>query len=164
MGGVVGGWGFWDRVISYLGETGWSAVRSAGPQGFWDASEEKPQRTSPEPVSFIRSDKLFLSIAMFLLFYNAVIWNSDPLSTNPVVVINVRTDPLLNVYTDFFSNMYTSTTHKGGDICIQFMKQLVTVMKYNTSKAEVEITQFRVSITITTASTGWLEDVCVVNE
>lgn len=70
-----------DRVISYLGETSWSAGRSAGPRGCpgRDASEEKPLRKSPEPVSFIKSDKLFLTIAPFLLFYNAVIWTSAPL-------------------------------------------------------------------------------------
>lgn len=69
---------FGDRVISYLGETSWSAGCSVGPRGAWDVSEEKPQRKSPEPVSFIKSDKLFLTIALFLLFYNAVIWNSAP--------------------------------------------------------------------------------------
>lgn len=82
-------WGeFRDRVISYLGETSWSAGCSAGPRGAWDVSKEKPQRKSPEPVSFIKSDKLFLTIALFLLFYNAVIWTSAPLFRNHKQVIN----------------------------------------------------------------------------
>lgn len=70
---------FRDRVISYLGETSWPAGCSAGPRGAWDVSQEKPRRKSPEPVSFIKSDKLFLTIAALLLFYNAVTWNSAPL-------------------------------------------------------------------------------------
>lgn len=82
-------WGeFRDRVISYLGETSWSAGCSVGPRGAWDVSEEKPQRKNPEPVSFIKSDKLFLTIALFLLFYNAVIWNSASLFRNHKQVMN----------------------------------------------------------------------------
>lgn len=92
-------WGeFRDRVISYLGETSWSAGCSVGPRGAWDVSEEKPQRKSREPVSFIKSDKLFLTIALFLLFYNAVIWNSAPLLTNHKQVMNERGDLLFLTY------------------------------------------------------------------
>lgn len=87
---------FGDRVISYLGETSWSAGCSVGPRGAWDVSDEKPQRKSPEPVSFIKSDKLFLTIALFLLFYNAVIWNSAPLFRNHKQVMNERSIPFFH--------------------------------------------------------------------
>lgn len=97
-------WGeFRDRVISYLGETSWSAGCSAGPRGARDVSKEKPLRKSPEPVSFIKSDKLFLTIAPFLLFYNAVIWTSAPLFKNHKQVMNER-GVLLYV---FFFNIHT---------------------------------------------------------
>ena len=95
---------FGERVISYLGETSWSAGCSVGPRGAWDVSDEKPQRKSPEPVSFIKSDKLFLTIALFLLFYNAVIWNSAPLFRNHKQVMNERGD--LSYYLFFFKHIH----------------------------------------------------------
>lgn len=90
---------FRDRVISYLGETSWSAGCSVGPRGARDVSEEKSQRKSPEPVSFIKSDKLFLTIALFLLFYNAVVWNTAPLLRNHKQVMNEGGDLLFFLHT-----------------------------------------------------------------
>lgn len=100
---------FRDRVISYLGETSWSAGCSVGPRGAWDVSEEKPQRKSPEPVSFIKSDKLFLTIALFLLFYNAVIWNSAPLFRNHKQVMNEPGDQVF--FLTYTHGQCTSATH-----------------------------------------------------
>lgn len=39
-------------------------------------------------MSFIKSDKLFLTIALFLLFYNAVIWTSALLFRNHKEMMN----------------------------------------------------------------------------
>lgn len=36
------GGGLGDGVISYIGETSWSAGCSGGPRGAWDVSKEKP--------------------------------------------------------------------------------------------------------------------------
>lgn len=63
-----------------------AALLAPGVPGMY--REEKPQRKSPEPVSFIKSDKLFLTIALFLLFYNAVIWNGAPLFKHHKQVMN----------------------------------------------------------------------------
>lgn len=124
---------FRDRVISYLGETSWSAGCSVGPRGAWDVSEEKPQRKSPEPVSFIKSDKLFLTIALFLLFYNAVIWNSAPLLRNRKQVMNERGDLL-------FFNIHTCSVHFG-DTCalLNYIMYFVAVLKLNKCAGLIKI-------------------------
>lgn len=80
--------------------------------------EEKPQRKSPEPVSFIKSDKLFLTIALFLLFYNAVIWNGAPLFEHRKQVMNEPGDQA------FFT--YTSLMHLG-DTCLP-LKHIMCVV------------------------------------
>lgn len=66
--------------------------------------EEKPKRKSPEPVSFIKSDKLFLTIALFLLFYNAVVWNGAPLFKHRKQVMN---EPGDQVFFLLFLHVYT---------------------------------------------------------
>lgn len=97
-----GGGGFGDGVISYIGETSWSAGCSGGPRGAWDVSKEKPWRKSPEPVSFIKSDKLFLTIALFLLFYNAVVWTSALLFRNHKEMMNGPAVPAFLFFSFFF--------------------------------------------------------------
>lgn len=54
-------------------------------------------------MSFIKSDKLFLTIALFLLFYNAVVWTSALLFRNRKEVMNEPALPL-----SFFSLTYTT--------------------------------------------------------
>lgn len=121
---MEGGGEFRDRVISYLGETSWSAGCSVGPRGARDVLEKKPQRKSPEPVSFIKSDKLFLTIALFLLFYNAVIWNSAPLFRNHKQVTNERGDPLLLF---FFFLLRSSDTC----VLLNYIRCFLAVFKLN---------------------------------
>lgn len=122
---------FRDRVISYLGETSWSAGCSVGPRGAWDVSEEKPRRKSPEPVSFIKSDKLFLTIALFLLFYNAVIWNRAPLFRNHKQVMNERGDLLFK---------HTCSMHFGHTcVLLNYIMYFVAVLKLNKCAGLIKI-------------------------
>jgi len=148
---------FRDRVISYLGETSWSARCSVGPRGAWDVSEEKPLRKSPEPVSFIKSDKLFLTIALFLLFYNAAIWNSAPLFRNHKQVMNERGDLL-------FKHIHTCSMHFGHTcalfkLCYVFFSgaRIKQMCGFNKDRLHDKCNE-----NISTC-TGFLQDICSVN-
>lgn len=107
---------FRDRVISYLGETSWSAGCSVGPRGASDVSDEKPQRKSPEPVSFIKSDKLFLTIALFFIVLQCCHLEQCPLCSG------IPNKWWMNQTTCFVKknqkkNIYTCLMHLGAQMC-----------------------------------------------
>lgn len=157
---MVGGFG--ERVISYLRGNElvcWLLRWPPGVPGMY--RRRRPQRRSPEPVSFIKSDKLFLTIALFLLFYNAVVWNGGP------SLQASQTSDEWTRWPAFFVFFFTCSMHLSATCApLNHVTYLVALLKLNKRAALIKIRPYvkcRRNISAFASFFFVLQDICSVN-